>query len=377
MAVLALAMSAFVLNLNANVMGALLPFLDVEFGFNVEGGLVLLAAAGLGSAAGAFFVADVSRRIGRRTVLAQSLTLFVVASLLHVFVTEYWALLMLRVLAGCATGLAYAEASAAAADVAPYERRGSVMGRFNAGMFLAIPVGLPITVWLAVNGYWSMTFVVQAVVGVVAVIMSVRCVPDLPPNPAGRRLLLLKNRGVMAVLIATMLHVGSFFTVVQMATTWLDDYGLVKKEDQVWVWIGLGALSVVGSAGFGRLSDQVGKRMFVLITSAILVLCFLVLSREPGPLVLLLVACLLAIAAAARTGPLQALVSGLVPADQLSALMGLRGFCMQVGVFLFAIGAARITPALGFVGVLQLAAGCQLLSYLAIRFGVREPTRTT
>ena len=85
------------------------------------------------------------------------------------------------------------------------------------------------------------------------------------------------------------------------------------------------------------------------------------------------VGCILALSAAARTGPLQALVSGLVPPEQLGVLMGLRGFCMQIGVFLFAMVAAQLTDRLGFEGVLMLAAGCQLVSYLAIRFGVHEP----
>ena len=377
MAVLALAMSAFVLNLNSNVMGALLPFIKNEFDFQDDGAAWLLAAAGIGSAAGAFFVADVARGFGRRTVLVVSLSLFAVASLLHIVVSAYWGLFGLRVVAGFATGLAYATASAAAADIAPYERRGAVMGRFNAGMFLAIPLGLPLAVWLATIGHWPYTFVVQAAVGAIAVVLSLRCVPALPPSPAGRRWPLLKNSGVVAILLSTMLHVGSFFTVVQMATSWLDTEGIVPKEDQVWVWVGLGALSVVGSALFGKLSDKVGKRQFVLATSAILVICFIALARGPSPMLLLVVGCVLALSAAARTGPLQALVSGLVPPDQLGALMGLRGFCMQVGVFLFAMGAASLARELGFEGVLILAAGCQFLSYLAIRFGVHEPKTPT
>lgn len=373
MAVLALTMSAFVLNLNSNVMGALLPFIKDDFSFQDEGSAWLLAAAGIGSAAGALLVADVARSLGRRATLVASLSLFVVASLLHPVAPDFWSLLLLRCLAGFATGMAYATASAVAADIAPYERRGAVMGRFNAGMFLAIPLGLPLAVWLASMGYWAVTFLAQAIVGLIAIVMSFRCVPYMPPTASGRRWPLLKNAGVVAVLISTMLHVGSFFTVVQMATTWLDDSGLVMKEDQVWVWVGLGALSVAGSALFGRFSDRVGKRSFVLATSAILVICFFVLSRGPAPLVLLIVGCILALSAAARTGPLQALVSGLVPPEQLGVLMGLRGFCMQIGVFLFAMVAAQLTDRLGFEGVLMLAAGCQLVSYLAIRFGVHEP----
>ncbi|MFN3244450.1 MAG: MFS transporter [Planctomycetota bacterium] len=376
MAVLALAMSAFVLNLNSNVMGALLPFVREEFGFDNDGGAQLLSAAGAGSALGALLVADAGRWFGRRAVLATSLGAFAVASALHLVVGSFWPLLVLRALAGLSTGIAYAAASAAVADLAPYERRGAVMGRFNAGLFLAIPIGLPLTVWLASIGHWQATFVVQALVGAVALVMTLRMVPELPPARNARRLPLLANGGVVAVLVATMLHVGSFFTVVQLATSWLDDEGIVPKQHQVWVWVGLGALSVLGSALFGRLSDRLGKRRFVLVTSGILVVCFFALSRSWGRDYLLPIGCVLAVAAAARTGPLQALVSGLVPSEQLGALMGLRGFCMQLGVFLFALGASGLTDRLGFRGVLMLGAACQLGSYLAIRLGVREPAPT-
>jgi len=371
----ALAMSAFVLNLNSNVMGALLPFLRGEFGFGDDGGAMLLAAAGAGSALGALVVADLGRWFGRRAVLGISLGVFVAASAAHLLVDTYWPLLAARALSGLASGLAYAAASAAAADLAPYERRAAVMGRFNAGLFLAIPVGLPLTVWLASLGWWPATFALQAAVGAAALAMTVLCVPPLPPAASARRLPLLAVRGVAAVLVATMLHVGSFFTVVQLATSWLDAEGIVPKEQQVWVWVGLGGLSVLGSAGCGKLADRVGKRRFVLISSGLLVVCFFVLSRSWGVDYLLPVGCVLAVAAAARTGPLQALVSGLVPSEQLGALMGLRGFCMQLGVFLFAVGASGFTEQLGFRGVLLLGAACQLGSYLAIRLGVKEPRR--
>ena len=368
----ALAASAFVLNLNTNVLGALLPFLKRDLGIDDDGSKLLVAAAGLGSAVGALCVAGLSRRFGRRAVLAASLGVFALVSLAHVFTQSFWPFAALRALSGVAVGVSYAAASAAAADLAPYERRGAVLGRFNAGMFLAIPVGLPLAVYMASLDLWPWIFAVQAGVGLLALLLSLRAVPDaVEPPTSGPRLTVLRHQGVLAGLLATMLHVGSFFVVVQLATTWLDDNGYVPREQQMWLWVGLGALSVVGSAGLSRFADVVGKRSFVLIGSAVLVTCFLVLWRQPGPLVLLLVACVLAVAAAARTGPLQALLTGLVPKERFGALMGLRGFGMQLGVGAFALGSAALPG--DFSTVLLLAAGCQLLSYAAIRFGVREP----
>lgn len=371
---IALAATAFVLSLNTNVLAAVMPFVGADIELDEDRRALLVAAAGFGSAFGALLAVALSRRHANRALLGSSLPAFVALSALHLLARSFWPLFALRALSSATVGIAYAAASAAVADLTPYARRGALMGRFNAGMFLAVPVGLPLSVVLARYGHWSWIFAVQALAGVAALVMTRRHVPlAAPSRPTGSWLGVLRDGGVLAVLFATMLHVGSFFTVVQLAGAWLDDEHVVPKGQQVWLWAGLGVLSVVGSASIARLSDRVGKRAFVLVTSAILAGCFLMLAREPGPAALLATGCLLAIAAAARTGPLQALLSGFVPSPQLGALMGLRGFCMQLGVGGFALGAAEAGSRFGFRGVLMLAAGCQVLSYLAIRFGVREP----
>jgi DHA1 family putative efflux transporter-like MFS transporter len=306
-------------------------------------------------------------------VLVAALQVFVAASLLHLVPGGLPWLLAVRALSGVAVGVAYAAASASVAEVAPYGRRGTAMGRFNAGMFLAIPIGMPLTVAFARLGCWQAIFAVQAAVALLGCIWAVRAVPAGEPDSSRPALWpVLRNGAAVAGLLATMLHVGSFFTTVQLATTWLHQSGRLAKEDHMVLWVGLGAASVVGSSVFGRISDVFGKRNFVMATSAVLVGCFLFLTREPGGLGLLLVGTLLAVCASARTGPLQALVSGLVPKEQLNALMSWRGFAMQVGVGGFAFAAAPLADRLGFRGVLFLAAACQLASYVAIRLWVRE-----
>jgi predicted MFS family arabinose efflux permease len=379
MAVAALALAAFALNLNTNVLGALLPFVRADFALAAGEETQLVAAAAAGSAIGALCGAPFAARFGRRRTFAGGLIGFLVASALHLAVADrYVAFLSLRVVSGFAVGLAYATASALVAEVAPYARRGAAMGWFSAGLFLAIPVGMPLIVWLANAGHWPAIFGVQAVVAALGCWWAFRTVPDRGRvESRGAPFAVLSQRAVAATLIATMLHVGSFFTTVQLATTWLDETGRVAKEEQVPLWVALGLLSVIGSMVFGRISDRVGKRLFVLATSAVLVAGFALVSREPGDTVLAIMAGVLAVTASARTGPLQALLSGFVPADKLGAVMGLRGCAMQLGVVGFALAAGPVSVELGFRGVLMLAAGCQLGSYVAIRFWAHEPGRGT
>ena len=108
-----------------------------------------------------------------------------------------------------------------------------------------------------------------------------------------------------------------------------------------------------------------------MLTSTLLIACFLLIVRADTLATLAPLGIALALISSARTGPLQALTSGLVPSYQLATLMGVRAFMMQFGVFAF----AQLVPTEGegwFQSVLYAAAGCQLVSYLAIRFFVRE-----
>ncbi len=370
-AIAALALAAFSLNLNTNVLGALLPFVRAEVG---GAGGPLLAAAGFGSAVGALLCDRLARRIGRRSALVVGLAGFVAASALHVVPGSAAWLIALRAAAGAAVGLAYAAASALVAELAPYGRRGAAMGRFNAGMFLAIPVGMPLSVAFAAAGWWRAIFAVQAGIGALALWWALRALPSGAPE-RGRGALgaVLRNGHAVAGLVATLLHVGSFFVTVQLATTWLDATGRLSRHDQMPVWIGLGLAAVAGSALFGRVSDAVGKRRFVLASSLALVAGFLALAAEPPAAVLALVGGLVAVVASARTGPLQALVSAAAPAEQLDALMSWRGFFMQAGVGLFALAAGPLLDGVGFPGVLWLAAGCQAASYAVLWLGLPEP----
>lgn len=374
LATAALALSAFALNLNTVVFGALQPFLkNQQYLPDAASMKWLVGGAAVGSAVGALVMGPIADRIGRRKPFMAGMLAFAVLSLLHLVAPSFAVMLVLRVLAGAAVGVAYGSASALAASLVPYHRRGRTMGTFTAGMFLAVPLGLPVAVECAKAGYWQAIFVLQAIVALAGVAFALRAVPA--ESGTGNWVSpwrILQRAPVRYALLSIALHNGSFFTTVQLATSWLDESRIVAKDQQGYLWIGLGLVSAAGSFLLGRVADLMGKRNFVLASSVVLLLCFGLLDERMDRTTMLLIAVVLALTAAARTGPLQALTSGLVPAHELGTVMGLRACSMQVGVALFALAAARIEPGFGFAGVLMAASACQALTYIAIRVGVRE-----
>jgi predicted MFS family arabinose efflux permease len=372
LAIASLALAAFALNLNTLVLGALLPFLPAELAAPGSGEKTLLAAAALASGIGALVAGPFADRLGRKRMLVVGMLAFAVASALHGLAESYVMLLVARTISGAAVGVAYACASALAAEIVPYQRRGAAMGVFTAGMFLALPLGLPLAWWFASVGHWPAIFWLQGAIGFLGAVGAMRFVPER--RSSGRWVDprdIVKQGPVLAALVAVMLHNGSFFTTVQLSSRWLDRPALVPKDQQGWVWVWLGLCAAIGSFAFGRVADRIGKRNFVMLTSTLLIACFLLIVRADTLATLAPLGIALALISSARTGPLQALTSGLVPSYQLATLMGVRAFMMQFGVFAF----AQLVPTEGegwFQSVLYAAAGCQLVSYLAIRFFVRE-----
>src|SRR5690606_21176943 len=332
-AVLALTLGAFAMAVNSQVMAALLPFVPAHLAPDKAAQGTLAASAGFAGAVGSLLLGPWVDRVGRRPPLLLGMAVFSLASLLHCVAATQGTLLAARALAGFAVGVAYTSASAAVADLVPYERRGAAMGVFHAGLFLATPVGLPVANAFAVAGAWRGTFAVQAIFGL-ATLVAVLAVLPSGTGRAGTRSsfgTLVRQPMVVPVLLAVLLATGGFFAFVQFVGVWLDESGIVGRQRQAWLWIGLGLASAGGSVLLGRAVDRFGKRAFVLWTTGVLAVLLGAFAWVRDLPTLLAVGLPMTIVAAARTSAFQALASELVAAPMRGALMGARSAAVQLG----------------------------------------------
>lgn len=372
--VLALTSGAFAMALNTQVMAALMPFLEPELVPDKAAKGQLVAAAGFAGAVGALLLGPWVDRFGRRMPLGLGLAVFAVASFLHLFATDATTLLALRALSGFSVGVAYTGASAAIADLVPYSRRGAAMGIFTAGIFLATPIGLPLANLWATAGHWRWIFVAQGGFGIAALVVCMRVLPaGLGASGRGTSLVkLLRRPMVVPLLLAIALATGSFFAFVQFAGEWLHDVRIVPREQQAWMWISLGLCSAVGSIVLGRYVDRVGKRTFVLASTAALAFLLGLMMRVGDIGMLLAVGLPMTFVAAARTAAFQTLSSEIVPPAMRGALMGLRGAAVQGGQGLFLAIGGGVYADHGFNTFLWLTVGGVAASYLLIRLFVHE-----
>ena len=316
-----------------------------------------------------------SDRIGRRSVILGSLTLFVVLSAATMLASSGTAFVWWRVATGIGASGVVPISLALIGDLVAFERRGRALGWLFGAMAGGIAVGStggalaePVIGW---QGLFATVAVAAAVLGAITVLT--RAVPSLP-RPAEPPRLRTVARGYLSllgqararrtyayVLINAVLHSGVY--------TWLGLY-LHHRYGLGPTGIGL-ALLGYGIPGFvlgpviGAAADRHGRARLIPLGVAIGATCALGLAA-PVPLV----------AAAALVTVLslgydltQPLLGGIVtalPANRGQA-MGFNVFALFVG---FGLGSLIFQAALGWGFTRALAAfgtGALIAAALAVR----------
>jgi DHA2 family multidrug resistance protein len=112
-----------------------------------------------------------TRMLGRKTFFLISLGLFTLSSILCGFAPNLDALLLFRILQGFGGGGMVPVAQSILANVFPPAKRGQAFALFGVAVVVAPVVGPTLGGWLADNWSWQWCFLINAPVGVVALVL--------------------------------------------------------------------------------------------------------------------------------------------------------------------------------------------------------------
>ena len=122
---------------------------------------------------------------GRRPILLFAVSLFLVASLLCALSQEMWQFVFFRALQGLGGGAFFPVAIAVMADLYTPAERGKYQGLFGAVFGIAFVVGPLIGGFLTENFGWHWIFYVNIPIGIIALIVIARLLPNV--RTAGAR----------------------------------------------------------------------------------------------------------------------------------------------------------------------------------------------
>jgi len=386
--VMAVLFLVFFLGISDNQMvSPLLPLIAREFNLaSGQAGKLIGPAYALAAAFAALLVGPASDSAGRRRFLLYAALLFGLSLLSVLAIKDVRALAGVRFFTGLAAGTFSTCSIAYVGDYFPYERRGVAMSVVNSGYFAALVLGVPVGSILGQRYGWRSGFAVFGVLALVVFMMVLLLLPDDAPEsgsgaPDARRTRRAENiRDVFSTTERIAAVAGAFFVsagfvgFILYLGSWLVKSFSLEPSQVGYIFIAVGAVSLIGSIAAGPIADKYGKRGLSIISTIVLAAMLMLIPRQGWGVLLLGTFLIASLGFAFRQGPLQALATELVPRETRGALVAVRTTASQIGIAISTAACGLLYDRYGYGAVGALSAVMTLLAGLCI-YLMREPAK--
>jgi predicted MFS family arabinose efflux permease len=382
--VFALWLLVFAASSQIMIITPILPRIGEELGIGESALGTLVSAYSIMVGIFAIFAGPVSDKIGRRRILLLGTAIMTGALLMHHVVVGYYSFLAVRVGAGCAGGILSGSAVSYIGDCFPYDRRGWATGWVMSGMAFGQIAGIPIGIVLAGSyGFKAPFYLFAGAMAATFVLIWFRVPQPDVQRAEGRltvasavrnyRAMLARSDIAAATLAYFTMFLGVSFFVVYLPY-WLEqDLGASPNAIATLFVVG-GIANVLTGPQAGKLSDRIGRKRIIIMSSiglSLVMLLTTVLVREFWAAYVLYF--VLMVLVAARISPFSALLTALVSDERRGSLMSMTIALGQIG---FAVGAAAAGPLysrLGFASNTVAAAAAVMVMAGIVAYLVPEP----
>ena len=165
---------------NQRMLDPLTAIIARENGFELDRVVLFATAFLLPYALGQPIIGPMADSIGKAKVLRISMLLILISDLLSFFVTSYWGLFGLRVLAGLGAGGIIPVGIALIADRTPVEKRQVALSHFMSVMMVGQLYAAPLSAAIAQKAGWQFVFPVAGAIALLAIAMLLW---QVHPNP--------------------------------------------------------------------------------------------------------------------------------------------------------------------------------------------------
>ena len=267
LALLALAMTAFLAILSETLPAGLLPQISQGLGISevMTGQLVTVYA--IGSILTAIPLTALTSGWRRRNVLLLAIIGFLIFNTATALSPNYMVALVSRFFAGMAAGLAWGLMAGYARRMVKAEQQGRAMAVAMIGTPLALSLGVPLGTLMGGVMGWRSIFGIISALAVVLIAWVLLAVPDYPGQKNGERLSIRQVfmtpgvRSILAVIVAWMLAHNILYTYI---APFLAPSGLRPRVDLVLLVYGVGSL-----AGIWLVSQLIDRWLRKLVLGGI------------------------------------------------------------------------------------------------------------
>lgn len=332
---------------------------------------------GVGLSIGAFSVTalvlrpwtgHLSDRYGRRPMMLIGSTLLTVALLMHLVATSFAIFVAARLLMGAAEAFVFVAAFAAAADLAPDDRRGEALSYFSLTLYVGIGVGPPIGEAILGAAGFNAVWIVAAAVAVLSGLLAL-WVPDTrgteiksAPGP------LLHRGGVLPglVLLAGAWGMAGYFAFVSL-------YALHLGLDGAGPYLSVYAAVVIGLRLLAaKAPDRIGARRLSGLALLVWAAGLILMGTWADPTGLMVGTVLYAAGVAFMFPALGLLVVSSVPSAERGAALGTFTAFLDLAFGLGPVTFGAVVAAISYQAAFIAGAGVAVLGALLLVVATRS-----
>ncbi|QFT11805.1 MFS transporter [Vibrio sp. THAF190c] len=262
LALLALTLSAFAIGTTEFVIVGLIPTMATDLNVSLPSAGLLVSLYALGVAVGAPVLTALTGKWNRKLVLLTIMSLFVVGNLLAWQAPGYNTLIAARILTGLAHGVFFSIGSTIATGLVPKEKAASAIAIMFTGLTVALVTGVPLGTYIGQTFGWQATFLIVALLGLIALIGSALLVPNnLKQPPATKlsaQLKVLTQPRLLLVYAITALGYGGTFTAFTFLAPILENVSGFDSSAISLIMLVYGVSVAVGNIWGGKMADKMG-----------------------------------------------------------------------------------------------------------------------
>jgi predicted MFS family arabinose efflux permease len=261
-ALLAMALTGFVIIMTETAPAGLLPQLAAGLGISEANAGQLVSAYALGTVLAAIPAIRITERISRKPLLLIGISGFVVANTATALAGGFAVALGARFVAGAFSGLLWGMIAGYARAIVPPSRAGSGLAVAMVGTPIALSIGTPLGSLAGTLVGWRWTFAALSIIAVGLIGWVFAAVPNRPGRTTDERnpmLSVLGIRGVAPVLLVVFTWMLGHNILYTYIAPYLAHVRVPGRVDLVLLLFGLSALGGIWFTG--RVVDRALRRL--------------------------------------------------------------------------------------------------------------------
>lgn len=258
LALLILALSSFAIGTTEFVIMGLLPEVAADLSVSIPQAGWLVTGYALAVAIGAPVMAISTAKLKRRTALIALMAFFIAGNLLCALASDYWVLMIARVVTALCHGAFFGIGSVVAAGLVAEDRKARAVALMFTGLTLANVLGVPLGTAIGQAYGWRATFVIVTVIGIVTISGLIVILPKDRQQENGsilREIAALRNGRLWLALSTTVFFAASMFALFTYIAPLLRDITGVSPEGVTWTLFLIGLGLTIGNLVGGKLAD--------------------------------------------------------------------------------------------------------------------------